>query len=183
MLFRFHYTEMVDMTLTQMVFYRLTLVFQKAKVKQFFLAPVPTIRHNRSINHNHPPKNKNSPDLWPEDNIKNCILYANTRICSNDALSAQKRSIARSILLCFHKTFAYNLKGEVGKLYSTFLAQGIDERCRSPVAAAFSIDDIIIHDRSQCDPTCSTKIETHSLCTKRLDNELYHLSLCFEVTL
>ena len=105
------------------------------------------------------------------------------RICSNDALSAQKRSIARSILLCFHKTFAYNLKGEVGKLYSTFLAQGIDERCRSPVAAAFSIDDIIIHDRSQCDPTCSTKIETHSLCTKRLDNELYHLSLCFEVTL
>ena len=105
------------------------------------------------------------------------------RICSNNALSAQKRSIARSILLCFHKTFAYNLKGEVGKLYSTFLAQGIDERCRSPVAAAFSIDDIIIHDRRQCDPTCSTKIETHSLCTKRLDNELYHLSLCFEVTL
>ena len=47
---------MVDMTLTQIVFYRLTLVFQKAKVKQFFLAPVPTIQHNRSNNHNHPKK-------------------------------------------------------------------------------------------------------------------------------
>ena len=35
---------------------QLTLIFQKAKVKQFFLAPIPAIQHNRSINHNHPPK-------------------------------------------------------------------------------------------------------------------------------